>query len=173
MDTQEDAFAGGAADRAAGLGAATRAAYCAAEHSLGLVEDLTMSDAYGAAPIAVHLEAAAAAARICTRANAAILRHAFAICQYAPEGLDGDRACAGEDLAEALGTSGFTAARLITTARAIYGKLPLTADAFDAGDLPLAKATVLAGELGDAPVQVALAVEEQVIPTAAERTPSP
>ena len=79
---------------------------------------------------------------------------------------------AGEELAMRLGCSRRHARLLVRDGRAFAGALAWTGDALERGQIDVAKARILVENLVDAPVPVALAVQEQVLDGAPGRTPT-
>lgn len=79
---------------------------------------------------------------------------------------------ATDEVAMALGVSRFTAKRLVRVGVATKGMLTATGKAFEAGDIAFEKAWVLVDCLDGIAPQVAWAVEDLILPTAAERTPA-
>jgi hypothetical protein len=83
------------------------------------------------------------------------------------------RTCvAGDELAMRLGWSRPAANRLVRDGQALNNELLLTAEAVREGRLDPAKLRVLTDRLHDRPGQLAWAVQEQVLPGAATRTPT-
>jgi hypothetical protein len=83
------------------------------------------------------------------------------------------RTCvAGDELAMRLGWSRPAANRLVRDGQALNNELLLTAEAVREGRLDSAKLRVLTDRLHDRPGQLAWAVQEQVLPQAATRTPT-
>lgn len=78
----------------------------------------------------------------------------------------------GEELALALGCSRRAARHLVRDGRAFEGALTPTGDALARGDIDPAKARVLVEALVDAPVPLALDVQDAVLPEAGRRTPT-
>lgn len=78
----------------------------------------------------------------------------------------------GEELALALACSRRAARRLVADGRAMNGPLIPTGDALEAGEIDPAKARVLLDALAEAPVLLALDVQDAVLPDAPRRTPS-
>src|SRR5665648_13830 len=126
------------------------------------------------------VEAVAAWARMASWAAAGMARAAAALA---------DRACmnpawpasagnvaepnvAGEELAMRLGCSRRHARLLVRDGRASAGALAWTGDALGRGQIDPVKARILVENLVDAPVGLALAVQEQVLDGAPGRTPS-
>ena len=106
------------------------------------------------------------AQRVAAHVQAIGLRAAAAV-----SSLDGPDDWAQEEVSCALAVSGFAADQLLTTARALGGRLSHTGAALDAGLLSYAKAVTLAtrtAHLGD---PAAVEVEATVLPVAAEQTP--
>ena len=83
------------------------------------------------------------------------------------------RTCvAGDELAMRLGWSRPAANRLVRDGQALNNELLLTAEAVREGRLDSPKLRVLTDRLHDRPGQLAWAVQEQVLPQAATRTPT-
>lgn len=79
---------------------------------------------------------------------------------------------AAEELALALGWSRRAAGRLVRDGRAYRGALIPTGDALAVGALSPVKARVLVDALESVPVELALDVQDAVLPTAPSRTPA-
>ncbi|MBC7551626.1 MAG: DUF222 domain-containing protein, partial [Cellulomonas sp.] len=77
---------------------------------------------------------------------------------------------AGEEVAAALGTSRYAGRELVDTARLLAGPLLATAAALESGDIDWGKAKIVAAVLGDVAVEVALDVQDRVLPGAGART---
>ncbi len=80
------------------------------------------------------------------------------------------RSVAGDELAFRLRLSRIAANRLVREGVAYAGPLQATGEALAAGHVDAPRARVLVDRLGDLPAQVALPVEDLVLPTAGERT---
>lgn len=109
--------------------------------------------------------AALAAAELADRAsmNPAWPRSAGAVCELN---------VAGEELAMRLGCSRAQARALVRDGRAYRGVLAATGEALGRGEIDVPRARVLVVALQDAPVPLALDVQEAVLPGAAGRTPA-
>lgn len=83
------------------------------------------------------------------------------------------QACvAGDELAMRLCVSRRAASRLVDHGRAFAGQLGATGQALAAGQITAVIAGRIADRLAEQPLQVALAVEDQVLPGAGRRTPA-
>ena len=77
---------------------------------------------------------------------------------------------AGEEVAAALGISRCAGRELVDTARLLAGPLLATATALEPGDIDWGKANIIATMLGDVAIEVALDVQDRVLPGAGART---
>ena len=78
----------------------------------------------------------------------------------------------GEEVAARLGTSRQAGRELVEAGKLFARQLMVTGDALDVGDLDWGKAKIIIAALKDIPWQVAQVVEDVVLPTAAQRTPT-
>ncbi len=78
----------------------------------------------------------------------------------------------GEEIAARLGTSRQAGRELVEASKLLAGELMATGDALEVGDLDWGKAKIVVAALKDVPWQVAQVVEDVVLPTAGERTPT-
>ncbi|WP_165372930.1 HNH endonuclease signature motif containing protein [Pengzhenrongella frigida] len=76
----------------------------------------------------------------------------------------------GEEVAARLGSSRAAGRELVTTARLFAGPLLATAAALEAGEIDWGKARIFASVLGTVAVEVAVDVQDRVLPTAGART---
>lgn len=77
---------------------------------------------------------------------------------------------AGEEVAAALGISRCAGRELVDTARLLAAALLATAAALGSGDIDWGKANIIATMLGDVAIEVALDVQDRVLPGAGART---
>jgi len=126
------------------------------------------------------VEAVAAWARMASWAAAGMARAASVLADRpsmnptwpASAGSVAEPNVAGEELAMRLGCSRRQGRLLVRDGRAFAGALAWTGDALERGEIDVAKARILVENLVDAPVPVALAVQEQVLDGARGRTPT-
>jgi hypothetical protein len=126
------------------------------------------------------VEAVAAWARMASWAAAGMARAASALADRpcmnpawpASAGSVAEPNVAGEELAMRLGCSRRQGRLLVRDGRAFAGALAWTGDALERGQIDPAKARILVENLVDAPVPVALAVQERVLDGAPGRTPT-
>ncbi|HEY8718030.1 DUF222 domain-containing protein, partial [Pengzhenrongella sp.] len=78
----------------------------------------------------------------------------------------------GEEVATRLGTSRRAGRELVEAGLLFAHQLMATGDALEVGDLDWGKAKIVVAALKDVPWQVAQVVEDVVLPTAGERTPT-
>jgi len=143
-------------------------AYLLEETLLGEADDHTV------------VEAVAAWARMASWAAAGMARAASVLADRAcmnptwpaSAGTVAEPNVAGEELAMRLGCSRRQGRLLVRDGRAFAGALAWTGDALERGQIDVAKARILVENLVDAPVPVALAVQEQVLDGAPGRTPT-
>src|SRR5665648_876300 len=143
-------------------------AYLLEETLLGEADDHTV------------VEAVAAWARMASWAAAGMARAASVLADRpsmnptwpASAGSVAEPNVAGEELAMRLGCSRRQGRLLVRDGRAFAGALAWTGDALERGEIDVAKARILVENLVDAPVPVALAVQEQVLDGARGRTPT-
>ena len=126
------------------------------------------------------VEAVAAWARMASWAAAGMARAAAVLADRAcmnptwpaSAGTVGEPNVAGEELAMRLGCSRRAGRLLVRDGRAFDGALAWTGQALERGQIDVTKARILVENLVDAPVPVALAVQEQVLDGAPGRTPT-
>jgi hypothetical protein len=87
-------------------------------------------------------------------------------------GAPSEAGVAGDELAMRLACSRRSATRLVRHGRAFARALTPTGDALAAGEIALAAAEVIADRLVDEPMEIALDVQDRVLPGAGRRTPT-
>lgn len=133
---------------------------------------LTESEAFEHASGMTHVVAAAHAAKLANRAQAALLRHAVLARESESFMFDdptGGLDTTAEHLARALGISTYMADKMLSTATMVFHRLPRIADLLAVGEVSFDKASLVAERLADAPIHVTRAVEAAVAPTLAEK----
>ena len=128
---------------------------------------------------AALVELAAAAERVESAAHAAKLRAAAALagrqtmaCAELAEHTRGPSGLAGDELTARLRTSAKAGADLVRRGHALTTYLMATGEALSRGEIDAGRARVIVDGLQHVGWQVAVAVEDQVLPKAADRTPA-
>lgn len=128
---------------------------------------------------AALVELAAAAERVESAAHAAKLRAAAALagrqtmaCAALSEHTRGPSGLAGDELTARLRTSAKAGADLVRRGHALTTYLMATGDALSRGEIDAARARVIVDGLQHVGWEVAVAVEDRVLPKAADRTPA-
>ncbi|HLS63713.1 MAG TPA: DUF222 domain-containing protein [Ruania sp.] len=128
---------------------------------------------------AALVELAAAAERVESAAHAAKLRAAAALagrqtmaCAALAEHTRGPSGLAGDELTARLRTSAKAGADLVRRGHALTTYLMATGDALSRGEIDAARARVIVDGLQHVGWEVAVAVEDRVLPKAADRTPA-
>ncbi len=127
------------------------------------------------------VEVVAAASRLAGWVHAVTARAAATLAErpsmnpvwsVAAGGAPAEAGVAGDELAMRLACSRRSAARLVRHGRAYAHQLSATGDALAAGQVGAVAAGMIADRLADQPVEIALDVQDRVLPGAGRRTPT-